>query len=135
DAPRGADADAGLGADAPGADAGPAGFHPDEGPRPERGRIRAAALPILGTGVLCAVGFGVAFLILNPYSVVDFHAFRHQVAGQSATAGGSAKLGQSNTPGWLYYMWTVTWGLGWVPAVAALGGAVVLLRANWRRGL
>src|SRR5436189_2555820 len=32
-------------------------------------------------------------------------------------------------------MWTVTWGLGWVPAVAAVGGAVVLLRANWRRGL
>jgi Dolichyl-phosphate-mannose-protein mannosyltransferase len=85
--------------------------------------------------VLAGIAFGVAFLILNPFSIVDFSTFRHQVAGQSATAGGSAKLGQSNTPGWLYYLWTVTWGLGWVPAVAAIAGGVLLLRENWRRGL
>jgi hypothetical protein len=85
--------------------------------------------------VLAGIAFGVAFFVLNPYSVFDFATFRHQVAGQSATAGGSAKLGQSSTPGWLYYLWTVTWGLGWIPALAAIGGGVLLLRENWRRGL
>jgi hypothetical protein len=92
-------------------------------------------LGLVKVAALCGIAFVVAFLVLNPYAIVDFHTFRHQLAGQSATAGGSAKLGQSDTPGWLYYMWTVTWGLGWVPAVAAVGGAVLLLRDNWRRGL
>ena len=98
-------------------------------------RIRASILPVIKYGVAAGIAFGAAFLVLNPYSIVDFSTFRHQLAGQSATAGGSAKLGQSATPGWLYYLWTVTWGLGWIPALAAIGGAVVLLRENWRRGL
>jgi hypothetical protein len=85
--------------------------------------------------VLSGIAFVVAFLVLNPYAIVDFTTFKHQLAGQSATAGGSAKLGQSDTPGWLYYAWTLTWGLGWVPAVAAIAGAVALLRQDWRRGL
>jgi Dolichyl-phosphate-mannose-protein mannosyltransferase len=113
-------------------DAGAAGADP----RLSRGaRLRAAAIPVLLAGALAGVAFAAAFLILNPYSVLDWGTFRHQVAGQSATAGGSAKLGQSSTPGWLYYMWTLTWGLGWVPAVAAIGGGVLLLRENWKRGL
>jgi 4-amino-4-deoxy-L-arabinose transferase-like glycosyltransferase len=100
-----------------------------------RGRVRAAVWPVLGAGIVAGIAFGVAFLVLNPYSIVDFSTFRHQVAGQSATAGGSTKLGQSETPGWLYYLWTLTWGLGWVPALAAIAGGVLLLRENWRRGL
>jgi hypothetical protein len=102
---------------------------------PRAARIRGAIMPIVRGGIAAGVAFGVAFLILNPYAIADFSTFRHQVAGQSATAGGSAKLGQTDTPGWLYYMWTVTWGLGWIPAAAAIGGAVLLLRENWRRGL
>ena len=90
---------------------------------------------LLKPALLAGIAFGVAFFVLNPYSVFDFSTFRHQLAGQSATAGGSAKLGQSDTPGWVYYLWTLTWGLGWVPAVAAVGGGVLLLRENWRRGL
>src|SRR6202034_3979298 len=26
-----------------------------------------------------------------------------------------------------YYLWTFTWGLGWAPSLAAVGGAVLLL--------
>ena len=33
----------------------------------------------------------------------------------------------------LYYLWSFTWGLGWVPALAALGGAVALCGAATRR--
>jgi hypothetical protein len=98
-------------------------------------RVRAAAIPVLRAGVVAGIAFGVAFFILNPYSVFDFATFKHQVANQSATAGGAAKLGQSSTPGWLYYLWTLTWGLGWIPTLAAIGGSVLVLRENWRRGL
>jgi hypothetical protein len=98
-------------------------------------RIRRGAWPLLKIALASGIAFGIAFVVLNPYSVVDFSTFRHQLAGQSATAGGSAKLGQSGTPGWLYYLWTLTWGLGWIPAVAAVAGGVLLLRENWRRGL
>ncbi|MEA2492899.1 MAG: hypothetical protein QOJ29_810, partial [Thermoleophilaceae bacterium] len=92
-------------------------------------------LALVKPALLAGVAFGLVFFVLNPYSVFDFATFRHQVAGQSATAGGSAKLGQSDTPGWLYYLWTLTWGLGWVPAVAAIGGGALIMRENWRRGL
>lgn len=108
---------------------------PAESAAPTGARMRAAAFPLARIAVAAGIAFVIAFLILNPYSIVDFSAFKHQLANQSSTAGGSTKLGQSNTPGWIYYLWTLTWGLGWVPAIAALGGAVVLLRENWRRGL
>ena len=97
--------------------------------------VRRAIVPVLRIGVVSGLAFAAAFLVLNPYSIVDFAEFRSQVAGQSATAGGSAKLGQPDVPGWLYYLWTLTWGLGWLPAVAAVAGGVLLLRDNWRRGL
>ncbi len=34
----------------------------------------------------------------------------------------------------LYYLWTLTWGLGWVPALAALGGALAVWRRERRLG-
>ena len=37
------------------------------------------------------------------------------------------KLGAPKQGGVLYYLWSLTWGLGWVPALAALGGAVTRL--------
>ncbi|HEX4467004.1 MAG TPA: glycosyltransferase family 39 protein [Solirubrobacteraceae bacterium] len=85
--------------------------------------------------VLAAVALAVAvallaFLIANPYSLLDFHAFRHELAHQSSLASESqGKLGSPRNGGFAYYLWTLTWGLGWVPALAALGGAVLL----WRR--
>lgn len=85
--------------------------------------------------VVAGAGFGIAFLVLNPYALLDFSSFRSQVGGQSAQAGGAQKLGQADVPGWLYYAWTLTWGLGVLPAVAAVAGGVVALRADLRRGL
>jgi 4-amino-4-deoxy-L-arabinose transferase-like glycosyltransferase len=99
------------------------------------GGLRARLVALVKIAVVAGVCFGVAFLVLNPYAILDFSAFRHQLANQSATAGGSAKIGQSDTPGWLYYLWSLTWGLGWLPALAAIAGGVLLLRDNWRRGL
>ncbi len=52
---------------------------------------------------------------------------------QQALAAGSdpIKLGTTAGSGTAYYVWTLTWGLGWAPALAALGGAVLLLARRW----
>jgi 4-amino-4-deoxy-L-arabinose transferase-like glycosyltransferase len=71
----------------------------------------------------------VAFVIANPYSVLDFAAFQSGVAAQQSLAGGAVpiKLGTTSASGTVYYLWTFTWGLGWVPSLAAVGGAILLL--------
>ncbi len=70
-----------------------------------------------------------AFVIANPYAVLDFSAFHAGVSTQEALAGGiePVKLGTTSSSGTAYYLWTFTWGLGWVPSLAAVGGAVLLL--------
>ncbi len=91
------------------------------------GRWRAALWLTLAGVVALA-----AFIAANPYSVVDFHSFIHQLARQSSESEGDGKLGLTYGSGIFYYLWSITWGVGWVPAVAALAGAGVLaLRGDW----
>jgi hypothetical protein len=74
-------------------------------------------------GALAVAGFAVA----NPYALFDLDAFREGLRTQSAASGdGGGKLGLVADSGVLYYLGTTTWGLGWLPALAALGGAVWL---------
>jgi hypothetical protein len=71
-----------------------------------------------------------AFLLANPFAALDHRAFLSGLSQQSALAGGQSepsKLGMSPGSGVLYYLWTFTWGLGWVPALAGLAGAILLL--------
>ena len=74
-----------------------------------------------------------AFVAANPYAVLDFSAFQAGVTMQQSLAGGSdpVKLGTTAASGTAYYLWTLTWGLGWAPALAALGGAVLLIARRW----
>lgn len=95
------------------------------------GTLRASVLGLVFAGV----ALGVAFLALNPFAVVDVRQFLSEVRGQSATAGGLQKLGQDDEPGWLYYGWTLGWGFGVLPALAAALGAVLVLRRDLWRGL
>jgi 4-amino-4-deoxy-L-arabinose transferase-like glycosyltransferase len=84
----------------------------------------------LGVGALAAV---VSFLIANPYSVLDFQSFHSGLVHQSTVSEeAQGKLGASKQSGILYYVWSMTWGLGWLPALAALGAAVTLWRTNLR---
>jgi hypothetical protein len=72
-----------------------------------------------------------AFLIANPYALFDFSGFTNGLNHQSTAAdevGG--KLGLTQRSGVWYYLWTLTWGLGWAPAIAAAAGAVLLA---WQR--
>lgn len=84
----------------------------------------------------CAAALA-GFLIANPYALLDFDAFHAGVARQRTLASGEelSKLGLTQRNGVVYYLWSLTWGLGWIPALAALGGAVRLLARDRRLAL
>ena len=68
-----------------------------------------------------------AFFVANPYAFIDHGAFHQGLRHQSRAADDAlGKLGLTQTNGPEYYLWTFTWGLGWIPAIAAVAGAVVL---------
>ncbi len=71
----------------------------------------------------------VAFVIANPYALLDPSAFFSGVSHQASLAAGQdpVKLGSNPGSGVAYYLWTFTWGLGWVPGLAALCGALLLV--------
>ena len=109
----------------------------DEGEQAERAgdrarRVRTRAI----VGVLLAGASAlVAFLIANPYSILDYHSFHAELAKQSAlSAESQGKLGAPKDGGLAYYLWSFTWGLGWAPSLAALGGALAVWRHERRVG-
>jgi 4-amino-4-deoxy-L-arabinose transferase-like glycosyltransferase len=77
-----------------------------------------------------------AYLIANPYSLLDFHAFRAELELQShyTEQSQSSWIGGPRQGSFVYYLWSFTWGLGWIPALAALGGAVTIWRRDRRVG-
>jgi Dolichyl-phosphate-mannose-protein mannosyltransferase len=80
----------------------------------------------------CALG---GFLLANPYALLDFQRFHSELVHQSSLSGeAQGKLGASKQGGLLYYLWSLTWGLGWAPALAALGGAIAIWRRDARSG-
>jgi hypothetical protein len=82
-------------------------------------RLRGLVL----AGVLALAGF----LAANPYALLDMDAFREGIRHQSeASSDGAGKLGATQDSGILYYLSTTTWGLGWLPALFALAGAIGL---------
>jgi hypothetical protein len=90
----------------------------------------------VGGLVLACVLAGAFFLTANPYALLDFDAFRDGLTEQSAASSdGGGKLGLTADSGILYYLGTLTWGLGWLPALAALGGAIALAVRDWRRAV
>ena len=90
------------------------------------GGAPGVALRRTALAVGCALA---AFVAANPFSVLDFPAFHAGITTQQALAGGSdpEKLGTTASSGTAFYFWTLTWGLGWVPSLAALGGSALLV--------
>ncbi|HTX44725.1 MAG TPA: glycosyltransferase family 39 protein, partial [Solirubrobacteraceae bacterium] len=98
------------------------------------GESTARAARRMGLAGLLALG---AFVLANPYSVLDFHAFISGLTQQASDAGGAEpiKLGEAGS-GITYYIWTFTWGLGWGPLLAGVAGAALLLmRRRWAMAL
>jgi hypothetical protein len=93
---------------------------------------RRAAIGLLLAGLAALL----AFLVANPYAVLDYQDFHSELVHQSTlSAEAQGKLGAPQEGGLLYYLWTLTWGLGWVPALAALGGMLVVWRKERWLGL
>jgi hypothetical protein len=99
-----------------------------------RGAGRRARLTAFGGLALAGVLALGAFVVANPFAVLDFAAFRDGLDHQASAAEDElGKLGLTQRSGQLYYLWTFTWGLGWVPLVAGVLGAVGTL--VWDRRL
>jgi hypothetical protein len=80
----------------------------------------------------CALG---GFLAANPYALLDFQRFHTELVHQSSLSEeAQGKLGAPKQGGLVYYLWSFTWGLGWAPALAALGGAIAIWRRDARIG-
>jgi hypothetical protein len=90
------------------------------------GSAARPAIRRLAIGLLAALA---AFLIANPYALFDFSGFWYGITQQASLAAGSEpfKLGTTPGSGITYYLWTFTWGLGWVPSIAAIAGAGLLI--------
>jgi 4-amino-4-deoxy-L-arabinose transferase-like glycosyltransferase len=98
------------------------------------GEEAAARMALLGLLVAGSTAL-LTFLLANPYAILDYQGFHAGLVHQSSLSGESqGKLGAPRSGGVLYYLWSLTWGLGWVPALAALGGAVTVWRAERRLG-
>jgi hypothetical protein len=95
-------------------------------PRP----ARVKRLAVAGAVALAA------FVLANPYALLDFGTFTDGLNEQAtASSDGGGKLGLTETSGILYYLKTTLWGLGIVPALAVLVGAVWLVRKHPRTAL
>jgi len=90
---------------------------------------RRAALRGLALALLAAVA---AFAVVDPYALLRLSDLRDALHREALVAAGTAKLGVTEHSGLLYYLWTASWGLGWAPALLALGGAVLLVRDDRR---
>jgi hypothetical protein len=91
-----------------------------------------------GRALLLAIAGGLAalvvFVLLNPYLFTHFGRFWSDLRGQAQVAANEPKPGQQSG-GVGYYLESLTWGLGWVAALAAAAGGVLELRRSLVRGL
>jgi hypothetical protein len=97
-------------------------------------RVRVDGWRALAGFVLAAGIAGVVFAVLNPYLFTSFDAWWSDLRDQAEVARDRPKPGQESG-GVSYYLDSLTWGLGWAAAIAALIGALIELRRNVVRGL
>jgi len=98
------------------------------------GRARVDGVRALGGLALGTALAAVVFVALNPYLFGSLDAWWSDLRGQAEVAADQPKPGQESG-GVSYYLDSLTWGLGWAAAVAALAGAALELRRNLVRGL
>jgi MFS family permease len=97
-------------------------------------RARVDGWRALGGLALAAGLAAVVFVALNPYLFTSFDAWWSDLRDQAEVARDQPKPGQESG-GVSYYLDSLTWGLGWAVAIAALAGAAIELRRNLVRGL
>jgi hypothetical protein len=97
------------------------------------GRAAAVLRPLAGAALAAALA-GLVFVALNPYLFDSLDAWWSDLRDQADVAADQPKPGQKSG-GASYYLDSLTWGLGWAAALAALVGAVLELRRGLVRGL
>jgi len=99
-------------------------------------RIREDGLSaVLLRAISAGCAAALAFLAANPYALLDFDRFRQGIEIQNSAMNSHYKYGETNKHASGYYLWTLTWGLGWVPAIASAAGAVLLTIRDRRLAL
>ncbi|HEV7918371.1 MAG TPA: glycosyltransferase family 39 protein [Solirubrobacterales bacterium] len=96
-----------------------------------RAALRRELPYLIGSGAVALA----AFVVANPFAVIDAKEFLSGVRRQQRLSAGVSKLGTDDTTGWQYYLWTLTWGFGWIPTALAAAGAWLALRRDWRKAL
>jgi hypothetical protein len=97
-------------------------------------RLRADGIRALGGLALGGLAAALVFVVLNPYLLGSLDAWWTDLRDQAEVAAADPKPGQESG-GFAYYLDSVTWGLGWAAALAALAGAAIELRRDLVRGL
>ena len=88
---------------------------------------------VLLGGLALAAGTMATFFVTNPYFFLDLDTALHQLRGQAELAGSQDKFGQEQETGALYYLDSLSWGLGYAAAVLVAAGAVLLARRDRAR--
>jgi len=82
--------------------------------------------PVLAGLAIAGVALVVGFVLADPYALLDFARFRTDLKHLSSYTKGSLLLGETQRSGYLYYLWSIGWGYGVLPAALAVAGALVL---------
>ncbi len=97
-------------------------------------RLRSDGVRAVGGLALGGAIAALVFVVLNPYLFGSLDAWWTDLRDQAEVAADDPKPGQESG-GFAYYLDSLTWGLGWAAALAALAGAVLELRRDLVRGL
>ena len=97
-------------------------------------RVRMDGIRALGGLALGCLLAALVFVFLNPYLFDSLDAWWSDLRDQAEVARDLPKPGQESG-GVSYYLDSLTWGLGWAGALAALMGAALELRRDFVRGL
>ena len=74
---------------------------------------------------LRAAAFAVVFLAAQPVLAARLRRVPRAARRPVRPGRRTRSSARTDVPGWLYYLWTLTWGLGVLPALAALVGAAL----------
>ena len=99
--------------------------------------VAALARPSLrraGGLMIGAVAALAIFALLNPYLFTSLEDWWSDLRDQADVAANDPKPGQGSR-GVVYYLESLTWGLGWAGLAAALAGALLLARRDLARAL